>query len=483
MQIVLHLLFIVQNFNIVQLNDQEKHFVNIIKRDVHSSSLQNLNRYTKTYENGQNIIFYTPNFTLIDSLLSIISINQQKSSVCNHTTWLIRQISLNNNHLNQYKEIARYDSIKNQFILNYHKDYSYTIDSNTGQLTLINTNNENLLYTEISLHAQSGLSQGDDILHDIYRLIRLSTKSINCTRNVTVNIDESFEITCTIEYEFLNYDDLDNYQPIINFTFYIKENDFIYKIIDQNYLNEIKDFKIDNNITLNWKRSIIYTIKSINKEENNREYGCIIIPDTLRNEDLFQDNNRICRTGINVKNRWDLIDIMILILSILSSLLFIISLILCLATQRYHKKRIVQIKPEILDKTITLPLNTNTTKQTFSKENLFSNNNEIKSEIPLITSKQFSEASINTHSSEHIHRHKPGCPKYIPSPEHNLLSSNLFTHTTIDNIKKIILPDIPQNNELFDDQTYIHFYIPSKTENISFKKLHSTLIEKDKSSD
>ncbi|CAF1552720.1 unnamed protein product, partial [Rotaria sordida] len=64
----------------------------------------------------------------------------------------------------------------------------------------------------------------------------------------------------------------------------------------------------------------------------------------------------------------------------------------------------------------TLPLNTNTTKQTFSKENLFSNNNEIKSEIPLITSKQFSAASIKTHSSEHIHRHKPGCPKYIPSP-------------------------------------------------------------------
>lgn len=34
-------------------------------------------------------------------------------------------------------------------------------------------------------------------------------------------------------------------------------------------------------------------------------------------------------------------------------------------------------------------------------------------------------------------QHKPGCPKYIPSPEYNLLSSDLFTHTTIDNIKKM----------------------------------------------
>ncbi|CAF3966316.1 unnamed protein product [Rotaria sp. Silwood2] len=482
MQIVLHLLFILQNLNIVQLNDQEEHFVNIVKRDVHTSSLQNLNRYTKTYENDQNIVLDTPNFTLIDSLLSTNSINQTKSSVCDHTTWLIRRISLDNNHLNQYTEIARYDSIQNQFILNYRQDYSYTIDSTTGQLTLINTNNENLLYTEISLHAESGLNQGDEILHDIYRLIRLSTKSINCTTNITVNVDESIEMTCTIEYEFLNYDDLDNYQPIINFTFYIKENDFMYKIIDQNYLNEIKDFKIDNNMALNWKRSIIYRIKSINQEENNREYGCIIISESLRNEDLFQDNNRICQIRINVLNRWDLIDVLILVLIILSSLLFIISLTLCLATQQYNKKRIVQITPEILDKSITLPLNTNT-KQAFSKEKLFSNNNENKSEVPLIASKQFSEASINAVSSEHIHRHKPGCPKYIPSPEHNLLSNNLFTHTTIDNIKKIILPDIPQNNELFDDQTYIHFYIPSKTENISFKKFHSSLIEKDKASD
>jgi len=94
----------------------------------------------------------------------------------------------------------------------------------------------------------------------------------------------------------LKYDDLDNYFPRINLTFYIKENNSINQI----YLNEIKDLQIDKN----WKRSIIYRIKSINKEENNREYICIIIPDTLLNKDLFQDNNRICRTTINIKSKY-----------------------------------------------------------------------------------------------------------------------------------------------------------------------------------
>ncbi|CAF1919780.1 unnamed protein product [Rotaria magnacalcarata] len=447
MQIVLILLLILQNFHVVQLHDQEKHFVNLIKRDIHSSSPQNLNRYTKSYDNGQNIIFDTPNFTLIDSLFSsssIISINQPKSFVCNHTTWLIRDLSSTNTYLNQYTEIARYDSMKNRFILNSYKNNSYTIDSKNGELTLINTNDDNLLHTEINLHVESGLSPHDDIIHDIYRLIRISTRTLNCTTNLTVNIDESTEIVCTIEYEFLNYEDLDDYQPMINFTFFIRENNSTYKIIDQNYLNEIQDFKIDDNSTFNWKRSIAYTIKSINTEGNNRDYGCIIIPDTWKNEDLFQDMNRICRINVHVKNANS------------STVIF-----------------------SRLNKTITLPLNT---KQTFSKEKLFSNNNEIKSETPLLTSQQFSQNSIKTLSSEHIHRHKPGCPKYIPSPEHNLVSSNLFTHTTIDNIKKIILPDIPQNNELFDDQTYIHFYIPSKHENISLKKLPSSFIEKDTSS-
>ncbi len=115
---------------------------------------------------------------MIDSLLSIVSINQLKSSSREYTTWLIHPISSN-----QYKEIGRYDSTKQQFILNHNENFFYTINSNTGQLTLINTNNTNLLYTEIIMHSESGLSKGDHILHDIYRFIRLlttSSKSFYC---------------------------------------------------------------------------------------------------------------------------------------------------------------------------------------------------------------------------------------------------------------------------------------------------------------
>ncbi len=131
-----------------------------------------LNRHIKTYEIGQNLILNTPNFTLIDSLLSTISNNRSKSSVREHTTWFVRQLSLN-----QYQEIARYDLIKHRFILHPQNNNSYTLNAHTGQLTLINTNTIDLLYTEISIHAESGLSQGDDILHDIYRFIRLSPTS------------------------------------------------------------------------------------------------------------------------------------------------------------------------------------------------------------------------------------------------------------------------------------------------------------------
>ncbi len=111
---------------------------------------------------------------MIDSLLlSSISTNRSKPSVRDHTRWLINPIS----STTKYREIARYDSIQNRFILNHYKDFPCTIDANTGQLTLINPNDENLLYTELSLHAESGLSKGDEILYDIYRFIRLLTTS------------------------------------------------------------------------------------------------------------------------------------------------------------------------------------------------------------------------------------------------------------------------------------------------------------------
>lgn len=141
-------------------------------------------------------------------------------------------------------------------------------------------------------------------------MIFFRERLVNCTTNIIVNVNESVELTCSIEYEFLNYDDLDIYQPMINLTFYIRENEFTYKMIDQTYLSEIKDFKIGHNKTLNWKRSIIYRIKEINTE-HNQEYGCIALSDRLRNEDLFNDNDRICRIHVHVKSNALLINIII----------------------------------------------------------------------------------------------------------------------------------------------------------------------------
>jgi hypothetical protein len=77
-------------------------------------------------------------------------------------------------------------------------------------------------------------------------------------------------------------------------TFYLKQNDSTYMPVDQIYLNEIKDLQIDNN----WTRSITYTIRPI----NNEEYICMVTPDSLGNKDLFEDNNRQCRTTINIKS-------------------------------------------------------------------------------------------------------------------------------------------------------------------------------------
>lgn len=231
---------------------------------------------------------------------------------------------MSNIYSTQYTEIARYDSIEKQFMANQYNNFSCMIDANTGQLTLINSKDETLPYTEIIMHAKSGISEGDDIIHDVYRLIRLSTHSskpffcwwekfcifhfqkkiVNCTNNITINgADEPIELECSIEYEFFKYEDLDNYQPMMNFTFYVKENNLIYTPIDQNELDEIQDYKIDNHMALTWKRSIIYRIKSIQQEEHHREYACIIIPDTVRNDVLFQDQNRVCQIKINIKSR------------------------------------------------------------------------------------------------------------------------------------------------------------------------------------
>lgn len=125
-----------------------------------------LNRFVKTYEIGENILLKTPNFTLIDSLVSI------ESSVCEHSRWFMRSI-----FTNQFNEIGRYDWNNKQFNLHFQYNNSYILHPQTGDLTILNNNYLDFLQTEINLHAETGLSEGDEIIHDIYRFIRLLTNS------------------------------------------------------------------------------------------------------------------------------------------------------------------------------------------------------------------------------------------------------------------------------------------------------------------
>ncbi|CAF1596318.1 unnamed protein product, partial [Adineta ricciae] len=425
-------------------------------------SLLDLNRYTRTYETNDVIVIDTFDFKSIEALFLTKPIDKSQLAVRQHTTWLIGHISSDD-----YQQLARFDSTRNRFIVNQNENLLCRIHEVTGELTLLNNNDENLVHSEIILHAESGLGPNDAILHDIYRFIRLlpttrmytsfvsSFKSdfgfhsytVNCTSDITISLNETLDIVCSIDYEYAMYNDLEHYQPQINLTFYLKENHSLYTSVISEELDEMNDLTIDQNRTLNWTRSIKHTIESIDDKETNREYICMITPDASPNK------YRICRTRIHIQhdnsstvrvtrsNQLDLIDIFIVILITVSCLLFVTSLILYLIARKRRQTRRLQIQPEILSKTMALPVET--------KPTLVLNNNEIS----LFSPQQQSLAN---------HRHKPGCPQYIPSPENNLLSSDLFTHTTIDNMTKIILPDIPETTDLFDNQTYIHLYLPSK---------------------
>ena len=142
------------------------------EKNIRETIVLDLNHHTRTFENGKYALLNPPNFQLVDWFLSIDSSNKSKPSVREHTTWLARQISSN-----EIDEIARFDSLAHQFLVHPSYNHSYSINANLGQLTIINTNDTDLLHREITIHAQTGLSQGDDILHDIYRLIRLFTTS------------------------------------------------------------------------------------------------------------------------------------------------------------------------------------------------------------------------------------------------------------------------------------------------------------------
>lgn len=106
-------------------------------------------------------------------------------------------------------------------------------------------------------------------------------------------MDQSIDIECSINYEFYNYEDLESYQPMINFTFYYQQNNSNYQILDKIYLN---DNQINENKSYLWQRLIRYRIPSIDKHETHRKYLCIIASDST-------ENRQICQTNIYIPSR------------------------------------------------------------------------------------------------------------------------------------------------------------------------------------
>ena len=135
------------------------------------------NRCSRIYLSGHNISLNPPNLTLLDGALFESVENRSASSVRPYTTWWTRQISPNATRPNPLTELARYDSNSKQFIRSAHRPFSFTVEDDSGQLTLIDAHDEILLSTEISVHIESGLSVGDNIVRDVYRLGRLSPAS------------------------------------------------------------------------------------------------------------------------------------------------------------------------------------------------------------------------------------------------------------------------------------------------------------------
>ena len=213
-------------------------------------SLLDLNRHTRTYETNDVIVIDTFDFKSIEKLFLTKSIDKSQLAVRQHTTWLVGHISSDD-----YQQLARFDSTRNRFIVNQNENLFCRIHETTGELTLLNNNDENLLHNQIILHAESGLGPNDAILHDVYRFIRLlpttrmytsfvpsfkpdfcfHSYTVNCTSDITISLNETVDIVCSIDYEYAMYNDLEHYQPQINLTFYLKENHSLYTSIAVSY--------------------------------------------------------------------------------------------------------------------------------------------------------------------------------------------------------------------------------------------------------
>lgn len=121
--------------------------------------------------------------------------------------------------------------------------------------------------------------------------------AVTCTSNVTVSSMESAEITCSVEYEYLNSM---SSAPLINLVFYIQDQNSTLTSVDQSDVNSIADTSVNHSSTL-WKRSINSSIRAMDPGEKPREYLCIVIPDTWQPEQVLQSNEHICRTMVHVR--------------------------------------------------------------------------------------------------------------------------------------------------------------------------------------
>ena len=126
-------------------------------------------------------------------------------------------------------------------------------------------------------------------------------RAVRCTANITMHHNETTEISCSINYEFLHYEDLDGDQPTINLAFYRQQNNSSYILVTADHVYDERQSTANSDRTLIWTRTIKYTMNSIDKALPVEAYICVAIPDTSKNVDPLHDEGRLCRTSIRVQ--------------------------------------------------------------------------------------------------------------------------------------------------------------------------------------
>ncbi|CAF1160484.1 unnamed protein product [Didymodactylos carnosus] len=455
-----------------------------VKRQVRSSSVDSKrNERVLSFEQGQNVTYEAANFSYIQEIFVNDGINITVEQIKSHTSWLVRNMDFTNDmEIQSIKrtEIARWDNTKQQFILNQTSNQTFVFDS-YDQLILINSNVDDV-YNEISLRVQSGITDGDDILHITYRLVMISSKSTKCPTTITMKQNEQQNITCKIEYNYVKYDGVGNMSLPINFTFYSKYNNS-YTQINQNDII-IEDFQTNAGTSV-WYRKIIYLLQA--DKQLQLEYVCAVIPDTIRNNDNFNekqilnDPKRSCRILINIKKNEDTTSIPPLPSKYPPELtkkpvdgetLKGEEAFKLLPNTSKTDENLLNI-PQIVslstkDEQPMMRQETPKQKGEFQSVSSFPRCPSSAYIPPQSSTKPISTAkSLRQQQSNNERRHKPGCPKYIPASEYNLISDEVFTQTGPDTIQKIILPDVvDDDNRSYSENkntNYIRLYLPDSS--------------------